>query len=354
MWIINFINKDVSEINESKRVMVTLRVLCLIVLSAFALDTFFAGLGAVIAFPLAFISFYSMFAALFVSTYYFKTKIVLRLFLLLMTVWIFHMIPVLGWTSGIQNYCIIILMLVFFASFSNSSVKFAYAFSVLIFRFMLIALFGGIKSSVPISAYADKAMQVTNITAVFVSIIFISHVFSKKEIEAEKKLMKYNDLLKEEANTDPLTGLHNRRRAVEFIKELTDGNRDNVSVAIGDIDFFKKVNDTYGHSTGDEVLKFIAKEMTETCNDAFIARWGGEEFIIIFPGLNGDEAYVRLDGLHSKIRNTPITVGDININITMTFGLSELPYDNDAEAAINEADEKLYMGKANGRNQVVY
>ena len=354
MWIIDFINKDVREVNESKRVIVTLRVLCLFALSAFALDTVFAGLSAVAAFPLTFISFYYAFAALFAFTYYFKTKIVLRLFILIMAVWIFCMIPILGWTAGIQNYCIIILMLCFFASFSKSSVKFAYAFSVLIFRFILIALFGGIKSSVPIGAYADKAMQITNITAVFVSIIFISYVFSKNEIEAETKLMKYNDRLKAEANTDPLTGLYNRRRAVEFMKEITDGNRENVSVAIGDIDFFKKVNDTYGHDVGDEVLKFIAKEMTETCNDAFIARWGGEEFIIIFPGLNGDEAYIRLDELHSKIRRTPIIVRGITINITMTFGLSELPYDNNAEAAIKEADEKLYMGKANGRNQVVY
>ncbi|MBR1485930.1 MAG: GGDEF domain-containing protein, partial [Synergistaceae bacterium] len=184
--------------------------------------------------------------------------------------------------------------------------------------------------------------------------IFISYVFSKNEIEAEKKLMKYNDRLKEEANTDPLTGLYNRRKAVEFMKEITDGIRENVSVAIGDIDFFKKVNDTHGHDVGDEVLKFIAKEMTETCNDAFIARWGGEEFIIIFSSLNGDEAYLRLDALHSKIQRTPIIVCGITINITMTFGLSELPYDNNAEAAIKEADAKLYIGKANGRNQVVY
>ena len=354
--IINFINKDVHEANESKRIMVTLRVLCLIVISAFVADTFFAGLGIIAAYPGTFISFYLAFVIFFISTYYFRTKLVLRFFIFLIYFWVFLMTPAFGWSAGMQNYCIIILMLLFFASFSRSEVKFAYSFVVLLFRFVLIAVFGGVMPPVRIAGYIDKGMQITNITAVFVSIIFISYVFSKNEIEAEDKLMKYNDRLRKEANTDQLTGLYNRRRAVEYLKELTSSiYMENNSIAIGDIDFFKRVNDTYGHDIGDEVLKFLAKEMMETCGDeAFIARWGGEEFIIVFPGLNGDEAYVRLEALHNKIQNTPVIACDIKIDMTMTFGLSELPYGNDAGVAIKEADEKLYMGKSNGRNQVVY
>lgn len=356
MRIIDFINKDVCEANESKRVIVTLRVLCLIVMFAFALDTVFAGLNTVVAFPHVFVALYIMFIAFFTSTYYSKTVVALRAFILCLFIWIPSMIPIFGWTAGIQNYCIIILMLCFFASFSSTVIKFSQSLIVLILRIFLIAFFGGIKPQVPIGIYSDKAMQVSNITAVFVSIIFISYVFSKNEIEAEKKLMKYNDRLKEEANTDQLTGLYNRRRAVEYINErVSCRSGENVSIAIGDIDFFKKINDTYGHATGDEVLKFLAKEMTETCgNNAFIARWGGEEFIIIFPGMNGDEAFLQLDALHTKIRRTPIIVDDIKIDLTMTFGLAELSYDNDVEKAIKEADEKLYLGKATGRDKVVY
>ena len=202
----------------------------------------------------------------------------------------------------------------------------------------------------------DKLLQITNISAVFISIIFISYMFSRKENEAENKLMKYNDQLKKEASTDQLTGLNNRRKAREYLTRLKKEEVSTaVSVAMGDIDFFKKVNDTYGHDAGDEVLKFVSKTMVDNCRTtAFISRWGGEEFLLIFPDCNGDQAFIILERLRNKIQKETIVVGDNKIKITMTFGLTEYNYSKDEELAIKEADEKLYIGKSNGRNQVVY
>ena len=118
---------------------------------------------------------------------------------------------------------------------------------------------------------------------------------------------------------------------------------------------FKSVNDTYGHDAGDEVLKYIAKLLKEKSRStSFISRWGGEEFLLVFPDCNGDNAYIALERLRNTIQNSVIKVGNQEIQVTMTFGLTEFGYDKDEEAAIKEADEKLYMGKQNGRNQVVY
>ena len=212
------------------------------------------------------------------------------------------------------------------------------------------------KSNAGVSGFEDKLLQITNITAVFTAIIFISYYYSRRENEAESKLMKYNNKLKEEANTDQLTGLFNRRKAKEYLAEIKNADFTNgISIAMADIDFFKKVNDTYGHDAGDEVLKFVANLMKEKSRSTtFLSRWGGEEFLVVLPDCNGDNAYIVLERLRTLIENSVIKVGDQEIRITMTFGLTEFGYDMDEEAAIKEADEKLYMGKQNGRNQVVY
>ena len=76
--------------------------------------------------------------------------------------------------------------------------------------------------------------------------------------------------------------------------------------------------------------------------------------IIVFSDCNGDDAFIALERLRKTIQDTPIIISDITLNITMTFGLAELSFKRDAEATIKQADEKLYIGKNNGRNQVVY
>ena len=356
MGIVNFITKDISAENETKRVIVSIRILYIIAFFAYVLDTAWAGFSAAKLFPYRTIAIPFFIIALFIHTYFSKTRPVVMLFMTFIFVWILFMIPVYGWSAGMQNYFIITLMMCFFASHGRLLYKFLYSGFILVIRILTIGIFGGMKSQAGVSALEDKVLQITNITAVFTAIIFISYYYSQRENEAESKLMKYNDQLKAEASTDQLTGLFNRRKAKEYLAELKVADAENgISVAIGDIDFFKKVNDTYGHDAGDEVLKFIANLMRAECrSDSFIARWGGEEFLLVFPDCNGDNAYVALEGLRNVIRKSVIKVKDQEIKITMTFGLAEIGYDKDEQTAIKEADEKLYIGKQNGRNQVVF
>ena len=355
MGILSLINKDVKAENESKKVIIALRVMYITVLIAFAIDLALAGVEAWMASGIKILIFVSANILLFVSTYFCKTRTASVLFMLFLYLWIINFIPVFGWSAGLQNYFIIILLVCFFGSYGKPVYKFITSGFVLVIRIIIILLFGKVESIVAHSLLVDKLMQIANISAVFLAIIYISYTFSKDEKEAEEKLMKYNDRLKKEANTDRLTGLSNRRRAIEYLDEMiSEQNGSPISVAMGDIDFFKKVNDTYGHDIGDVVLKEVAALMTRMCTDAFVARWGGEEFLIIYKDHNGDEAFIKLEELRRAIQRMSINACGHEIKITMTFGLSEYDFEKDGETAIKEADDRLYQGKENGRNQVVY
>lgn len=356
MGIISLINKDVKAENETKKVIVALRVMYITVLIAFAIDILLAGTDTLRSCAMSVVIYASAMIILFISTYFCKTRTASVLFMLFLYFWIIKFIPIFGWSAGLQNYFIIILMVCFFGTYGKPVFKFITSGFVLVIRIIIIMLFGKVESLVAHSLLTDKLIQITNITAVFLAIIYISYVFSKSEKEGEEKLMKYNDQLKREANTDRLTGLFNRRRAVEYLQEMiAEQNGNPISVAMGDIDFFKRVNDSYGHDIGDIVLKEVAAMMTRMCaHDAFVARWGGEEFLLIYKDHNGDQAFVKLEELRRAIQHMVINTCGHEIKITMTFGLSEYDFEKDGETAIKEADERLYQGKANGRNQVVY
>ncbi|MCR5735551.1 MAG: GGDEF domain-containing protein [Lachnospiraceae bacterium] len=356
MKLIDLINKDIKFENESKKVIVAIRVLYLVIFAAFILDLLYAGLTIFQHNTMGICLFFAALIVLFADTYYSRTRIVLWLFLIYVFSWSLFMIPILGWSAGMQNYIILVLMMVFFGSNEKFRYKIILSALVLLSRFVVIFMFGGTKPVDEVSWLTDKMLQVTNISAVFIAIIYISYTFSKEKQAEESKLVKYNYRLQKEANTDRLTGLYNRRRAEEYLAEIEETNTgDSVSVAIADIDFFKKVNDNYGHDVGDEVLKALAGIMTDTLrNDTFIARWGGEEFLIVFPSCNGDQASIALSRLRHAIKTAVIKVGNNEIKITMTFGLSEYDFSGSFDNTIKCADENLYRGKNSGRDQIVY
>lgn len=155
---------------------------------------------------------------------------------------------------------------------------------------------------------------------------------------------------------DVLTELINRRcanRKLNRILEKAFNRQQPFSLAIGDIDFFKRVNDTYGHECGDVVLKKIADILREHMDSlGFAARWGGEEFLLVFDHMSADEAVGSLQNLLDKIRNLEVSYHEETIHITMTFGLVNGD-SADIKQLLKTADERLYQGKSNGRNQIV-
>lgn len=156
---------------------------------------------------------------------------------------------------------------------------------------------------------------------------------------------------------DPLTGLYNRRYgAARLRKMMTNKEKYGTScaVCIGDIDFFKKVNDTYGHDAGDLVLKNVASTMNKyMTGKGFVARWGGEEFLLAFTKVGQDDAAKYLEELLEKIRQIELLYEGKTIRVTMTFGVADGSLHAEYGPLLNEADARLYYGKQSGRNQVV-
>ncbi len=172
-----------------------------------------------------------------------------------------------------------------------------------------------------------------------------------------RKLVKLNSSLDSLIRKDALTGLYNRRAAIDlisgFIAEANKVHGESFCLAIGDIDFFKKVNDTYGHNCGDEVLKRVAKLLDcQTETEGFAARWGGEEFVIAFKG-DIEASLKKLNVIADNIRQDVIEYGGESVKITMTFGITEYRPPRSIDELISTVDVLLYRGKDSGRNKIV-
>lgn len=161
------------------------------------------------------------------------------------------------------------------------------------------------------------------------------------------------------SNTDALTGVYNRRFLNEFLmKEIERSKRmaKDFSLVICDIDNFKEINDTFGHLSGDMVLKSLTDLMTSTIRHFdVLSRYGGDEFMMIFPETAMDEVSVIVERLRNKIQTDDISLPDgLRAKITASFGLAEFPLDGIcSDDLILKADERLYRAKSQGKNKVV-
>ncbi|MDE7432799.1 MAG: diguanylate cyclase [Lachnospiraceae bacterium] len=155
---------------------------------------------------------------------------------------------------------------------------------------------------------------------------------------------------------DALTGMNNRRYGDKILLEVHQKYKKSgrpFSVAIADIDLFKLINDTYGHNGGDYVLKEIAGILKDKMSDlGFAVRWGGEEFLLVFDGIELDRAHEYLTEIVDIIRNKEIIYNGHKIKITVTCGITA-GNDNPVHLIVKAADKKLYEGKQNGRNRIV-
>ena len=184
--------------------------------------------------------------------------------------------------------------------------------------------------------------------AITASIVLVAAFFYSKEIESVWETLNYN------INHDALTKLYNRRFLESEIRRSFEGKKDEYSICMLDIDFFKKVNDTYGHEAGDKVLMRVSACLDKMAGKNNMAvRWGGEEFVIYFPGQRQQQVYPLIEKLREQIENMVIVADGKEIRVTITGGIAEGVADTHYEKVIKSADEKLYMGKQQGRNRVI-
>ncbi|WP_196158903.1 GGDEF domain-containing protein [Reinekea sp. G2M2-21] len=155
---------------------------------------------------------------------------------------------------------------------------------------------------------------------------------------------------------DPLTQLPNRQGFTNRLdEELSRAKRYKhpLSIAILDIDFFKRINDEFGHLVGDKVLRMMAKEMKKVCRESdFISRFGGEEFILLLPQTNLQDAKIAVDKLRRHIAQCPFHYQNKPVKLTISGGVAELQENEETDSWLDRADTALYDSKRNGRDQV--
>ena len=170
------------------------------------------------------------------------------------------------------------------------------------------------------------------------------------------KLNANNQVLNQHANVDELTGLNNRRFILEdYYSKVSSAKRYQLplSILLIDIDYFKKVNDQFGHPIGDEVLMSVAVDLANGLRESdLIGRYGGEEFLALLPMANLDEAQIIAERLRSQVANSLVFQKKYGFGVTVSIGLAELSLNETELELIARVDKALYAAKNNGRNRV--
>ncbi|WP_166423779.1 GGDEF domain-containing protein [Paraglaciecola sp. 20A4] len=183
--------------------------------------------------------------------------------------------------------------------------------------------------------------------------------FNRVLLAANEKLSEQNITLESLANVDSLTGIFNRRKAMEFFElEFLRAKRTQkwLCVMMLDVDHFKSINDTFGHLVGDEVLVDIAKQVKANLRPYDLAgRYGGEEFILVLPSTSLDEAVQVGERIRQTIKDAIIEINGLEIHVTMSIGISSYHEDDSNSAqSLTRADDALFRAKRAGRNCVVF
>jgi diguanylate cyclase (GGDEF)-like protein len=201
------------------------------------------------------------------------------------------------------------------------------------------------------SWYNYPEVIILAVAGLFISflVLFIAqNNFQLKQTRAELAIL---------AKSDPLTGIFNRRHFAELVQmDMERARRFNETacVILADADYFKNVNDTYGHLVGDKVLIELANRLKEIIRPYdLLARYGGEEFIIYMPHSNQEGALALAERIRLRVCEHPFKIADLILPISASFGVSVIDGDG-IEKAIKNADTALYRAKEDGRNMVVF
>jgi len=353
-----FLTTEIHEENEPKETAVLVRVLCLTDLFFLLFNTIFlllecplscafSGLGVCFLLILVLVLSYKIRMQNLVVSYYIVTLVGAMFFTINVGV------------APMYHIQLFIVFLLFFYRSNQSSLSRVVSVMVsgiaalaIIFHVMSVGAFYLLSNG------STTALIIANTVYLLIKVTVFAYFFMYKFSASEMKIMQYSRKLEMIATTDPLTKLQNRRGMMTHIERyLADAKNEGrlFSIAIGDIDFFKKINDTYGHEAGDYVLETLAKIMNEFMEGkGMVARWGGEEFLFSFENINGDYAFEQLSKLLHMIERYVFTYDGTDIKVTMTFGIEEFDARDGIDKVISKADEKLYMGKTQGRDRIIY
>jgi len=256
----------------------------------------------------------------------------------------------LGWDSGFHYYFLPIILFLFINHKQNILTIIIEAVIIFAGYLWLSVYTHDAEFAARASTSVLDGLRFMNIAVNFSAFAILGYFFRIASIRSEEQM----ELL---ATTDTLTGLFNRRKMLESIEqEVVRYQRDQKSflLVITDIDHFKKFNDNYGHDCGDYVLQQVSLLMKDSLRQQdVVARWGGEEFLIMLPETELEGGILAIEKLRETLANTLYEYKGNQFSVTMTFGVTVYDGRCDVDTCIKHADEVLYAGKRGGRNRVV-
>jgi len=264
---------------------------------------------------------------------------------------------VLGLRSGFFMYVPLITVLTFLNPRVRIVTKVLWGAAEAVAFMLLLGLAEGAHPMTPVGPATLRVMVVLNGALVVGTLGFLAHVTNEAVQAAERDLRRAMARLDELARTDPLTGLLNRRA----MSELLDAEAARVerhgrpfAVMVADLDDFKGINDAYGHPVGDHALRAIAQRLLGGVRaQDQVARWGGEEFLLLLPETDSATALEVADRLRLAISQTALTAGEHTLHVTGTFGVAVYHQGGSIYETVRAADRALYAGKESGKDRVV-
>ena len=262
------------------------------------------------------------------------------------------------------TYCFlfsIIPIIIYFGSYLIKGKKRWSVILVLILNFLtFVVLYIRFFNAEPVFYVAPDIMLVLVVYSAFAmvfSILFYNAIYIYSSENQLSILQQENRQLSADAHEDALTSLLNRRGFLPLIRSLMEpksGRRTIFCIAFCDLDDFKRVNDSYGHEAGDEVLLHATKMIQQELPGSDICRWGGEEFVILLKDCDILTARSKVERLRKTVESNPTEFVGKQIFVTMTIGLEEnLESYSNPEDIIKKADERMYYGKQHGKNILV-
>jgi diguanylate cyclase (GGDEF)-like protein len=258
---------------------------------------------------------------------------------------------VIGWDSGFHFYIILIIPVAIVSTLHRPPLKVLAAVGTGLLYIALDILFRGRAPHHALPAHILSGLYYFNLASTLVILALLATLYFRLVASAEARL-------RLQACTDPLTQLRNRRFAMEAAQHeaavFQRGGRP-LALVIGDVDHFKRINDKHGHETGDVALKAVAQALNGGVREVdHVARWGGEEFLMLLPATEADEALRVSERLREAVQALDLRHNGAVVSVTITLGVSVLNPDETVEQALARADQALYRGKQDGRNRVVW
>lgn len=267
----------------------------------------------------------------------------------------------IGWKCGSVCFlCAIVPIIIYFGCFLfKGKQRWIIVFLLLTNYAMYVTLYVRLADVKPIFEVSDIIQKILMIFSSFVmifSVIVYSVIYIYSSEYQMVSLEEKNQKLSVDAKEDALTSLLNRRGFLPVVESLMKGDTPtHFCVSFCDIDNFKRINDSYGHDCGDEVLRHITWIIKKEMHGCDICRWGGEEIIILMKDYDMAVAREKMEYLRKCIESNPTVFFNRRVDATITIGLAE--YEDifkEPDDIIKKADERMYYGKQHGKNILIY